>query len=324
MRSMYKLFFLFPLIMSSLFAEESNCKEPKVEQVSERKEATDTKKEEEKKCDEKKEEAADEKPIKKGNLLLRGSQQPTPLIAFGERVIDSGEVQALFYGDYFKTTKGYYIDTVPGLVYGINDSLSVFINFPFIPTYKDLCDRSSGPGDIFVQFEYAFYNKTTRCSSRQATVVTNISFPTGSSHSKPATGIGSPSFFLGTTYNYTGTYWLSFASGGVIFPTFRDNNKHSDIYLYQWGIGHNIPAPKGCILAWILEFDGLYSYRNIVNCCVDPNSGGNILYVTPSLWFSNNKFFLQIGAGGVVTQQPNGKQSKYTYQIVWNAGWTFN
>lgn len=265
-----------------------------------------------------------EEPLKKGNLSLRGSQQPTPLIAFGERVIDKGEVQALFLGDFFKTTGGHLIDCVPGLVYGISEHLSVFFNFPFAPSYRDHCFRSSGAEDVFVQFEYAFYNKATKCATRQATLVTNISFPTGSARSIPPTGLGSPSFFLGTTYNYTGVQWFAFGSGGVILPTFRDNSKHADIYLYQWGFGHNIPSPRGWIYAWMVEFDGLYSYRNIIKSFADPNSGGNVLFATPSLWFSNNRFFIQIGAGGVITQQPNGKQSKFQYQIAWNAGWAFN
>jgi hypothetical protein len=51
-----------------------------------------------------------EKPLKIGNLSLPSSQQPGPLISFGEFTVDKGQTQFYFMADQFKREKGYFID----------------------------------------------------------------------------------------------------------------------------------------------------------------------------------------------------------------------
>ena len=85
----------------------------------------------------------------------------------------------------------------------------------------------------------------------------------------------------------------------------------------------NIPSPPGWIFAWMLEVDGQYASRNIKDGKVDENSGGNVVYITPSIWISNDWLIFQLGAGGVLTQHLYGNQSRFTYQVVGNWGITF-
>ena len=75
-------------------------------------------------------------------------------------------------------------DLIPGLLFGINDTWSIFFNTPVTPLMKDGCHQSRGLEDFFIQLEYAFYNKSTRCYVDQATILTNITFPTGSVRKK--------------------------------------------------------------------------------------------------------------------------------------------
>lgn len=262
-------------------------------------------------------------PLKLGNLSLRASQQPGPLAGFGENIIDKGQVQLFLFGDEYKRRKGYFIDIVPSILYGITNNLSILINTPVAPRYKEKKHRSAGLEDAFVQFEYAFYNATNYCSTSQATLVTNITFPTGSSKKNPQTGFGSPSFFIGSTYNHTAIDWFYFGSLGAILTTFHSNSKTADQYLYEIGFGRNIASPPGWIFAWMIEVDGSYASKNIVKGSIDPNSGGNVVYITPSLWISSEKIIVQLGAGGVLIQHLFGNQSIFTHQIIFNFGWTF-
>lgn len=265
----------------------------------------------------------EKKPLKLGNLSLKSSQQPGPLVGFGENIIDKGQTQFFLVADEYKRREGYFIDVIPSFLYGITDSLSVFFNVPEAIRYKEKNHRSSGLEDVFVQFEYAFYNATERCSTDQVTIVTNVTFPTGSVKKNPLTGFGSPSFFIGGTYNHTGIDWFYFGSLGAILTTSHNNTKVADQCLYQIGFGRNIASPPGWIFAWMVEIDGLYASRNIIQGIVDPNSGGNVIYITPSLWISNEKIVIQLGVGGVLTQHLFGDQSKFTHQIVCNFGWSF-
>ncbi|KTD71733.1 hypothetical protein Lste_0018 [Legionella steelei] len=67
--------------------------------------------------------------------------------------------------------------------------------------------------------------------------------------------------------------------------------------------------------------DGQYSQRNKINGGIDFNSGGNVVYVTPSLWVSSKKLIVQLGVGLPVTQNLYGNQTKDSYLLVANLGW---
>jgi hypothetical protein len=174
-----------------------------------------------------------------------------------------------------------------------------------------------------LQPEYAFYHKNTPFYLIQATIVGSVSFPTGSNTKKPPTGFGAPSFFLGSTFSYTGIKWLFSNSYGGIFPLKGSNIQYGDQFLYQGGIGRNIPSPSGWIFAWIIEGTGTYSWKNKIGNVKDPNSGGNTLYITPSLWVSSAKILLQIGAGYPVIQHLFGKQKTNYLSLNVNLGVLF-
>jgi hypothetical protein len=73
----------------------------------------------------------------------------------------------------------------------------------------------------------------------------------------------------------------------------------------------------------MIEANGVYASKDTVKGRSDPNSGGNVVYLTPSLWASSEHIVLQLGAGGVLTQNLFGNQSKFTHQVLFNLGLTF-
>ncbi|MCE5317131.1 MAG: hypothetical protein LLG04_07190 [Parachlamydia sp.] len=264
-----------------------------------------------------------EKPLKIGNLSLPPSQQPGPLVGIGENVIDAGHVQVFLLADQYKRAKGYFIDVVPSVLYGITDKFSVFFNLPVAPRFKEKKQRSEGLEDLFVQLEYAYYTKESLLATDQATVVFSVAFPTGSARKNPPTGFGSPSFLIAATYNHTGIDWFYFGALGAILTTFSSKTKFADLYEYEFGFGRNIASPPGWIYAWMVEINGEYASRNTEDGKINRDSGGNVVYVTPSLWISSENLVVQLGAGGILTQHLYGNQSRFTHQFVLNLGWTF-
>ncbi len=263
------------------------------------------------------------RPPTLGNFALPTSQQPGPLVSFGENIIDKGQAQLFVFADVFIGKNSCLTDVVPGILYGITNDLSFFFNVPFSPGNKDRDKHSSGIEDIFAQFEYAFYNGINSNSVNQATIVANIAFPTGSSSKDPPTGFGSSSFFLGATFNHTAIDWFIFTSPGAIFTTSRHGTKFGDHFLYQFGFGRNIPSPAGWIFAWVLEFDGQYSWKDKIKGCTDPDSGGNTIYMTPSIWISSRRIILQFGAGYPIVQHLFGDQPKKFVSFDFDFGVTF-
>jgi hypothetical protein len=268
-------------------------------------------------------ESKKEEPPKKGNFALPASQQPGPLVGFGENIIDKHETQVFLVGDEFAGVNRYSLEAIPSILYGITSNLSIYFVAPYAASFKMAHQKSRGIEDPYVQLEYAFYSHSTKSYTNQATVVFNTTIPTGSIHKEPPTGIGASSFLVGTTFNHTGINWFAFGAPGAIITTAKNGTKFGDTYLYQFGFGRNIANRKGWMFAWMAEMDGFYSEHNRIEGVFDPNSGGNIVYITPSIWASNKNFVFQFGVGVPVVQHLFGDQTRSTYLLVGNIGWSF-
>lgn len=266
---------------------------------------------------------ADDNPPNIGNFILSNSQQPTNLVSFGQNIIDKGQKQVLLFADDALGVHEHYADVVPSYLYGVTDNLSLLLRVPLAASYRMDQHRSYGMEDVYMQMEYAFYNNRTHAFTDQATIVSSISVPTGSLYKSPPTGNSAPAFFLGATLERTAVNWFGFSSQGVIVPASSNDTKAGNQVLYQFGIGRNIKdIGKDWIIAWILEGDGTYAGRNRLHGVVDPNSGGNVFYVTPSLWVSSKNLIFQFGVGYAVAQHWYGLQNNSTYLLVGNFGYT--
>lgn len=268
-------------------------------------------------------EQKEEEPPPIGNFSLPTSQQPYGLFAFGGNVIDKNEVQLFFFADDFKGKDKVFIDLIPSILIGVTDKFSIFLNFPFTPEFKDGNHKSSGLLDFFIQGEYAFYNKATSFYTDQATFVGNITAPTGSIKKNPPTGAGSPTLFLGWTYTRMMVNWFAFTAQGAVITTSNHKAKIGDQFLYQFGFGRNFPSRTGWIYAWMIELDGQYNEKNIINGRIDSNSGGNTIFVTPSLWISSKDILLQFGVSVPIYQNLFGKQNRFDYALNLNFAWSF-
>lgn len=267
--------------------------------------------------------ANEDEPPKLGNFSLPTSQQPAGLFAFGGNILDKSEVQLFLFADQFVGPKKFIMDLIPGVLFGISGDWSIFFNTPVTPHLRDGHDNSSGLEDFFIQFEYAFYNKKTKSYADQATLVWNITYPTGSVHKDPPTGFGSPSLFLGATYYHMLVDWFVFTCHGGVLTTSNHRTKMGNQFLYQFGFGRNICSPPGWIYAWMIEVDGQYNQKNRLHGHLDPNSGGNFIFVTPSLWVSSKEVLIQFGVSLPINQHFFGHQRKFEYGLNLNFAWSF-
>lgn len=265
-----------------------------------------------------------EKTVKIGNLAFPVSQQPTPLISFGQNVLNKNQAQAYVLTNEFKGDDQYFVNMVPSYIYGLTDNLTIFLSAPFAVRYRQKNHHTSGPGDALVQLEYAFYTKAYRTYYDQATIVTNITIPIGSRRKNPSIALGSNNFFIGLTYSRMKINWFYFTSHGVITTSSSHRTQHGNQFLYQFGIGRRITNTKVWLFDWMLELDGIYSWKDRINGKIDPNSGGNVIYLTPSIWISSaENLIAQFGIGFPICQSLFGHQMKNDYLLSLNVGWTF-
>lgn len=263
--------------------------------------------------------ADDEEPEKNGNFSLPSSQQPSGLFAFGGNVIDKGERQVFLFADKFLGRHKVISDVIPSFLYGITDEFSILFNFPFSPKMLDGCEESSGLEDFYCQLEYAFYNKKTKNYIDQATLVWNMTVPTGDITKHPPTGYGGPSVFVGATYYRMCPEWFFFTGQGAILTSSKHRRRAGNQFLSQYGFGKSICSPEGWIYAWMVEADWQHQQKNRHEF----NTGSSILYLTPSVWVSSETLLLQFGVSVPVYQKLIGHQRKIDYAFNFNLGFSF-
>lgn len=265
-----------------------------------------------------------EKLLKIGNLAFPVSQQPSPLISFGQNLLNKKQAQALFLTTEFKGEHEYFINMVPSILYGIRDDLSIFISMPIAVRYRQEHHHSSGPEDLIIQLEYSPWTGEYYTYYDQITLVGNVTIPTGSTKKNPNTGTGSNSFFIGGIYSRMAINWFYFTSYGGVLNASSHRTRFGNQFLYQYGVGRRICSNKNWLFAWMVEFDGLYFERNKIHGKTNHDSGGNIISVTPSLFIaSKESLIVQLGIGFPIYQHLFGHQSKKEYMLALNLEWTF-
>lgn len=270
------------------------------------------------------------KPLPLGNFALSTALMPSPLFSLGQNIVDQGDVLSylnpiLLQG---KNDKKFFYNEIYTLL-GLTDQLSVFILFPVPVINEEAHVRTSGFGDIIMQGEYAFYNKSDYYSATQATAIASVYLPSGilepvhsgfSQHA-PFTGLGSTAFFLGGTGSYITYDWYTFISGGGLMTTRHNGNKVGSSASYQAGIGKNLKYFDDKILMGMIEFDGISFKKDTLMGRIDPNSGGTVMYLGPSLYLATENTIFQMGFQIPCYQKLNGIQAKNSFQISISFAW---
>lgn len=265
-----------------------------------------------------------EEPPQIGNFALPASQQPGPFSAFGQNIADKNQAQIYIEPSYLKATREHFLQTEQVFLYAFEDSFVALLTLPAAVSYRMGDRRSSGMSDISVEAEYAFYEHANDSYVGEATVVGELTVPSGSYRKEPMTGYGSPSYFLGSTYSYTSVDWYCFASPGMRWIVPKQNRRLGSQYYYQFGIGRNIRSRTNkYILFGLLELNGEYDSKDKINGSYDVDSGGNIVFITPSLMFSTEKLMVQLGVSLPLIQHLSGEQQKINYNAAAVLAWTF-
>lgn len=266
-----------------------------------------------------------------GNFTLPSSQQASPFLSFGQTLIGRNYLQLSFstFSPY-QNTNGPFNNLNTSFTYGITDNTSLYFSFPIqadstIRTHA-AHGLSSGVEDVTLQLEQAIYTVGDSKHEDQATIVGAITLPTQEvSIVGTSTGYGSPSYFLGATYNRTYVDWLGFVSPAVLLTTTSEGVRLGSQVLYQAGIGRNILyVSKQSTFSALLELDGQYTEKTRIFGQDITNSGGNVVTLTPSLSLSTPTLIAQVGVGYPIVQNLNGSQNKMDYFIAANLVWTIH
>lgn len=263
--------------------------------------------------------------VKKGNFSLPTSQQPGPLIGFGQNIVNKHDLQYYNYINHLHGNNKKYTEVVPTILYGIRDDLSMYLQLPIAAQLKNGDFTYHGIEQFLAQFEYTPYNNGTEYAVNQFTIVSNLTINKNQTHAKNLKRSSGPaSIFVGFTASHTDPKWYPFTCIGAWFPIPTGSEKAGILAFYGWGLSGNICYKADhYMLNWMIELDGIYQQKNKVMGVPEPNFGGNTIILGPSVWFSTQRLIIQVGLSGVVYEHLYGIQNKSNYYLSIDIAWKF-
>lgn len=274
---------------------------------------------------------------------------PATVFGFGQNILSRNQFSIYLNASQQKYKNENFVAAFPFFLYGITDSLSLYVSVPTIPKFKLDDTTARGIGNIVTQLEYAFIQAQDAHAQAQATIVANVGFPntalTNATRSiKDAfNAFGSYdryNYFVGGTASYLSTDVYFYTSEGYVFNTAScqtitttaadmlttcstEKIRTGDVFYYQFGIGHNLGNPWGATLLGNIELNGALTKKDTSKGVSLDNTGSNIILLGPTLTLTTDHMLLQAGIQLPVFQKVNGIQNMQRYQTLFAFSYTF-
>lgn len=241
-------------------------------------------------------------------------RQVGPLFCYGQNILDKGKIRLRERTFFIKNSSNSFTYISCQAFYSLSDDWTVWVDFPvklqdkgFNNTSRLLATR--------LETEYAYHHIVTEEKRVLATVVGNCIIPTKYTDNDNSlnvyNGTGSVSFYLATTASLLTPDWYAYGSAGIQLNVPYHTNRFGQLFRYEWIIGHSIPTSSWNTYI-MLEFSGAHLQKNRVCGIKDINSGGDVIYVGPSLVSRSDHFYLWTGMQGAVFSRLNGNQEQAT------------
>ena len=198
------------------------------------------------------------------------------------------------------------------ILYGLTENLGVTLEIPQFLKKKDGMDSSNGLGDISLRGKYQFYKKDSLGAQDKATIIYGLKFPAGGEDKKPSLGSGAIDHLFGLSVGHESTKIYGFATGRYKLKTDSGSKDKGDQFLFDvsFGLRPWLRPYKSWDLVVLLENSYVYSQKDEIDGVSQTNTGGQKLFIGPSLLWSLRNVMLKGGVQFPVWQDLNGTQSE--------------
>jgi hypothetical protein len=210
---------------------------------------------------------------------------------------------------------------------------------------------TDGIGDLTLFGQYRFYGQDT---GLQASLLGGIKTPTGETGERddqgelfeaefqPGSGSWDP--MLGLALTRAQGRWS--VDGNVLYTIATEGTQHADVgdrFHYNGAVtyrlkgtnpeashevamphshngqshhhDHASPSPTGLVIDAVLELNGEWQAEQNVSGETDPNSGGNVVFLSPGVRVASNRWSGFVTVGLPIVNDLNGLQSEPTYRL---------
>ena len=208
---------------------------------------------------------------------------------------------------------------------------------------------TSGIGDLSLFGQYRFYGQS---GGLQASLLGGVKTPTGETGERdtqgelfeaefqPGSGSWDPMFGLALSqaqgrWSFHGNFLYTIATEGTQRTDLGDRLHYNGAATYRlMGLdakathevtishsrdkGHNYQhatSPKGLVVDVVLELNGEWQAKQTISGASDPNSGGNIVFLSPGMRVASNRWSGFVTVGLPIINDLNGLQSEPTYRL---------
>lgn len=242
-----------------------------------------------------------------------------PLFGFGPHTIYLGGlgVEIEFEREGASSSKEKERDLIlhQEIIYGLTEDLALTLALPFILNRKldanGIGTSSSGIGDTSLRVKYRFWRRDRLGVQDSAAFIVSIKFPSGNTDKSPRLGTGSTDFLFGAAAARESLLWYYFADVRYRVNTRGNANlKIGDRFFADGAIGIRLwPAeylkPDLVVLA---ELNWETFLRDKLDGLGVKESGGNLLFISPSFFFTYRNWAVKGGVQIPLYQSFDGNQ----------------
>jgi hypothetical protein len=214
--------------------------------------------------------------------------------------------------DYFKAGQDCAVSQETSILYGVNDWFGISITFLFFWKLKQGGDSTKGIGDTSVELIFNVYKDPIHIF----TLSVGVQAPTGDFRKVPATSTGSFDFVGEFYFAHDSQYWY-FDSAVDWILTGKHNNKiktgNSFSYFLTGGFKTKLKKGSPTTLYFLTAMTGFYGDPNDSGVILDPDSGGNVIFIGPYFSFLRKNILVEATFQVPFSQTLRGNQPKFDF-----------
>jgi hypothetical protein len=208
--------------------------------------------------------------------------------------------------------------------YGITDSLT------FMPTIPIVSKRpvsnngdKTGLGSISLQFNYLLYQHEEADDFRYRFMLTaGAGFPSTTINDATLFSLKGYNTLIAAMQDFMTKDWFGYTDFGTVIVGKNGNNKTGNFLIYDMGLGR-IFCFNDHYITVMAEFFGVYTKADRINGIINPVTGGNAIFVGPTIHYFFKSFFLHGGALGKIATQSRVVEKASSYLVGFTAGCYF-
>lgn len=219
------------------------------------------------------------------------------------------------------------------IMYGVTEYLTLEMRMPvFLEKKVSEIDsignisnsfKAAGLGKIELISKFRLFYDYGFQKRNQIVAMGGIFFPTARRaltgfEEKPIINNSSLDFELGTAGAFETTKVYHFASLVYRFNASARHIKEGDQFFYSYAFGYRPEAPDVDKVDWVflLDIDGIWTEKTKVNGSKIANSGGNVIFIGPSVFRSKGNAMIKAALQIPLAEHLNGSQEKNDFRFM--------